>query len=73
MFKSETFKKIMELETAISNANDCVVYFYQSGNLEEVEVYKTICRNLYKELRLAYKAHRTFKENHSSDVLVYSC
>lgn len=73
MFKSETLKKVLELENAINNANDCIKYFYQSGNLEEIEAYKTIRRNLYKELRLAYKAHRTFKENQSSDVLVYSC
>ena len=37
MFKSATLKKIMELETAIRNTNDCIKYFYQSENLEEVE------------------------------------
>ena len=68
MFKSETFKKIMELETAINNANDCVEYFCQSGILEEVEAYKAIVKKLYKQLAIAKKAHQQ-----SSDVLVYSC
>lgn len=68
MFKSEIFKKVMELETAISNANDCIEYFCQSGNLEEVEAYKVIVKKLYKQLATAKKAHQQ-----SSEVLVYSC
>lgn len=68
MFKSETLKKVMELEAAVSNANDCVVYFCQSGNLEEVEAYKAIVKKLYRQLVTAKKAHQQ-----SSDVLVYSC
>ena len=68
MFKSKTFKKIIELETAIINANDCIEYFYQSGNLEEVKTYEAIVKKLYKQLAIAKKAHQQ-----SSDELVYSC
>lgn len=68
MYKSESFKKVMELETAINNANDCIVYFYQSGNLEEVKTYEAIVKKLYKQLAIAKKAHQQ-----SSDELVYSC
>lgn len=68
MFKSNSFKKVMELGTAISNVNECIEYFYQSGNLEEVEAYKAIVKKLYKQLVAAKKAHQQ-----SNDELVYSC
>ena len=68
MYIEESLSKVIDLENALNNCNECLKYFELTQNGIEVSHYFDICEKLKKELVTAKKAH-----NNSKDGLVCSC